>query len=70
MSEVPLQLKDAAELLDMTPSGVRWLIDTNQLRAQRTPSGQRITWPSAVEQFRAERVCNSARRKPNVFRAL
>ena len=37
-----LQLKDAAELLGLTPSGTRWLIDVGKLPAQRTASGQRI----------------------------
>jgi hypothetical protein len=54
VDDVPFQLKDAADYLHKTPSGVRWLIDTGRLRAARTPSGQRIVWQSELEKYAAQ----------------
>jgi excisionase family DNA binding protein len=65
MDEI-LQLKDAAELLGITPSGTRWLIDCGKLPAQRTASGQRILKRSDVETFAAKRDALKDERRSHV----
>ena len=47
---------DAARLLDVSASGVRWLEATGQLRGDRTLSGQRVFRVHEVMRLVAERA--------------
>jgi excisionase family DNA binding protein len=59
-------MRDAAKLLDMTPDGVRRLIDVGKLPAVRTPSGQRIVYEEDVEQLAAERDAIAHERRERI----
>jgi DNA-binding transcriptional MerR regulator len=49
-------MKDAARALDLTPDGVRYLVNRGRLRELRTPSGQRLFLREDVERLAAERT--------------
>ena len=59
-------MRDAAKLLDMTPDGVRRLINIGKLPAVRTPSGQRLLYAEDVEQLVAERDATAHERGSRV----
>lgn len=46
---------EASAALGISPSGVRWLSDTRQLRTTRTQTGRRLLLASDVERLRRER---------------
>ena len=46
---------EAATILRMTPSGVRWLADTGRVRSIRTATGRRLLSAVDVERLRRER---------------
>jgi hypothetical protein len=49
---------EAAELLGITASGARWLVDTRQVRSTRTATGRRLISAVDVERLRRERERN------------
>jgi DNA-binding transcriptional MerR regulator len=49
-------MKDAARALDLTPDGVRYLVNRGRLREMRTPSGQRLFLREDIERLAAERT--------------
>lgn len=53
---------EAAAVLKISASGARWLVDTRQVRAVRTPSGRRLLSAADVERLRAEREAQKADR--------
>lgn len=55
MKKLPLETKDAARLLDVTPHRVRQLEQEGQLRANRTASGTRLFDVDDVNRLKAER---------------
>ena len=50
-----LTTHEAAELLGISESGARWLADTRQVRAIRTPGGRRLLSLADVQRFSRER---------------
>jgi hypothetical protein len=47
---------DVARVLERTPRGARWIVDQADVPCQRTPSGQRLFWPGAVQQLATRRM--------------
>ncbi len=55
---------EAAERLgDITPSGIRWLADTRQVRSVRTPTGRRLISAADLERLRTARDTARPERK-------
>jgi excisionase family DNA binding protein len=46
---------EAAVLLGLTASGVRWLMDTRRLRGERTVGGRRLLRRTDVLRYKAKR---------------
>lgn len=53
---------EAAAVLNISASGARWLADSRQVRAVRTPSGRRLLSAADVKRLRAEREAQKADR--------
>ena len=49
---------EAAKILDVTPSTVRWWDQSGKLQARRTPSGFRLFSRRRVEQLAAQRAAH------------
>jgi hypothetical protein len=58
---------DVARVLERTPRGARWIVDQAALRCERTPSGQRLFWPSEVRKL-ADRRTEARLRNVRAFR--
>lgn len=51
-------MREAGQVLHLTPSGVRWLCDTRRLRCIRTPSGVRLVSARAIRKLLAQRTAS------------
>jgi hypothetical protein len=51
-----LTTADVARVLERSPRGARWIVEQASVPCQRTPSGQRLFWPSAVQQLATQRM--------------
>ena len=56
MESVPLLVSDVAKILDDSADYVRHLERTNQIRAEKTPTGVRIFRLDDVERFARDRA--------------
>lgn len=54
---------EAARLLGISASGIRWLIDVRRLRATRTLSGRRLVSARDLEELRQTREQAARRRR-------
>jgi excisionase family DNA binding protein len=50
--------REVARILGISPTGVRWLVDTRRLRATRTPGGVRLISAADLERIKRERDAN------------
>ncbi|MBM3449872.1 MAG: helix-turn-helix domain-containing protein [Armatimonadetes bacterium] len=51
-----LLLGEAARMLDLSPTGLRWLCDVGRVPSFRTPGGVRLFREHEIERYRAQRA--------------
>src|SRR2546423_8676229 len=61
---------EVARLLQITRSGVRWLVDAGRLDCERTPSGVRYFRAGLVMRLVAQRATDRLRQRGEILAAL